>query len=578
MSAPAVSPFMGQGPGARRTSAGALALAVALLFVATNRGAYQGYFSDDDLENLSWPTYVGNDVYARALVSPVFEGFNFRPVGDLYYRSLYRIFHLNYRAYVAVLQLMHIVNAVLLVALLARLGFSAWAAGAGALFFIFHAAALEAYWKPMYVFDVLCCAFCLTACLLYIRGHWILALVPFWLAYKSKEIAIMLPVALLAYEWLLGERKWKRLIPYFAISLSFGLQALWWDVNFPPDNPYALRFRPQALFQTVAAYSSSILFLPFAGFAWLLLPLFLRERRLYLGLILAGSLLFPMLALPGRVESVYWYVPMVGLGMAVAVVASRVPRWAVAAFFVFWLPVNYAVLREKRRSILAIADENRWYTTGLLDYARRVPALKAVVFQGIPAHVQRFGVEAAIHVVFGPGVATAWYLDAGVRTALAQTPMAIVTYYPVERLVRGLLRTSDVPGGQSYVRFEDARQESQLGPGWYERVAGGRESAPKASVALYRPAGASEFELAAAWPPARGPQDATPQITVFENGRSMGTQILPRSAQPSRLHWKLPAGEPGVCDITILTEPARLAPGDARDLGAVVYSAGYVSP
>src|SRR5579863_5888984 len=211
-------------------------LAAALLFFFANRAAYHGYFSDDDLDNLGWPTFVANDVYYRALLTPKLGELNFRPVGDLYYRYLYRAFHLNFPPYVVALQFVHGLNVTLLFLLLRRLDFSTLAAGSGALFYLFHAAVLEIYWKPMYIFDLLCATLCLTTLVLYVEGRWILALASFWLAYKSKEVAVMLPVGLLLWEWLLGRRAWKRLIPYFAISLSFGLQAIWHNRDISPGN------------------------------------------------------------------------------------------------------------------------------------------------------------------------------------------------------------------------------------------------------------------------------------------------------------------------------------------------------
>ena len=107
----------------------------------------------------------------------------------------------------------------------------------------------------------------------------------------------MLPVALLAYEMFLGERKWKRVIPYFVISLSFGIQALWQNRNIPDTNTYAIHLTPDVLWNSVAFYSSAILFLPFAGLALLLLPIFVRDRRLYVGIILMASAFIPLLVL-----------------------------------------------------------------------------------------------------------------------------------------------------------------------------------------------------------------------------------------------------------------------------------------
>src|SRR5260370_31234508 len=96
----------------------------AVLFYVVNRPAYNGYFSDDDFANISWPTEVGSDVYYKALVSPKPDEFNFRPFAYLYYRFMARAFKLHYEPYVAVLQVFHGLNVILLFLLLGRLGFS----------------------------------------------------------------------------------------------------------------------------------------------------------------------------------------------------------------------------------------------------------------------------------------------------------------------------------------------------------------------------------------------------------------------------------------------------------------------
>ena len=537
-------------------------LAAALLFFFANRAAYQGYFSDDDLDNLGWPTFVANNVYYHGLLALKSEATNFRPVGFLYYRYLYRTFHLNFPPYVIALQLVHGLNVTLLFLLLRRLDFSAFAAACGALFYLFHAAVLEIYWKPMYVFDLLCATLCLITLLLYLRGQWILAVATFWLAYKTKEIAVMLPIALASWEWLCGERKWKRLIPFFLISLNFGLQALWLNRTMHQGSPYAMRFSRSFLLDTGAFYSSSIFFVPYAGLTVLLLPIWLRDRRLYVGLICAAALLVPMLVLPGRKESVYWYIPIIGLAIAVAAIASRTPSWAIALFFALWLPWNYIVLREKRRSILALADENRWYTTGLIEYARHVPPLKAVVYEGIPEHMHYWGVNGAIHQAFGQQVDAVWYQDARAPEAMAKVPMAIVSYYPVPRIVKGRLRTRNEL--QSYIRFSDEVPKSQLGAGF--RIDNKSDQSwiqPHAEIVLFRPLGSREFEVLASVP-----AGDRARITAFEDEAALGEQEL-QGSRP--LRWRLPDGASGNKKIVLATE----MPGNSA---IAIQAIGYLEP
>ena len=555
----------------------ALFLAAGTLSFFANRAAYKAYFSDDDLDKMGWPTVLSNGAFVHEILTPKLSEGNVRPVGYLYYRYMGRAFKWNYRPWVIVLQAGHLINVILLFFVLRRFDFSDFAAGVGALFYVFHAALIYIYWQPQYIFEVLACMFCLLTLLLYVRGHWILAIVPFWLAYKSKEIAVTLPVALLAWEWFLGSRKWKRLIPYFLISLNFGLQALVVNQTIAPDAGYALRFDPATLWHTIAFYSSAIVFLPFAGLALLLVPIFTRDRRVWVGLIFMAALFVPMLVLPSRLETVYWYIPMVGLTIAIAALATRVPRWAIALFFLLWFPLNHIMMKPKRSELLAHGDQVRWYTAGLLEFAKHVPPLKAVVFQGTPSFMGAWGIEGAIHQVFGLGIRTAWFKDPQVRKALAEVPMAIVGYYSVTRTVKGLLRERDEL--ESYVRFSDEPPGLQLGGGWYYDDAPFRWIGPKAEVSLRRPAGASEFEIVAIIPPESLQKDGPAKVTVLQDGESLGTQTLsePRT-QPQPLRWKLPDGAPGVHKIAIVTEPVRHGVGDPRDLGIAVSAIGYVSP
>lgn len=547
-------------------------LAAAVLFYFANRAAYKGYFSEDDLDNLSWPTYVGMDVYFHQLLALTFGPDIFRPVGHLYYRYLYRAFYLNYVPYVVAIQLLHGLNVILLFLLLRRLDFSRVAAGAGALFYSFHAAVLEIWWKPMYIFDLLCATLCLISLLLYIRGRWILALLPFWLAYKSKEIAVALPIALLAWEWLLGHRKWKRLIPFFLISLNFGLQALWRNRALDPGNAYALQFSPQLLWHSVVFYSSAIFFGAFAGLGLLLLPIWLRDRRLYFGLIAMVALLGPMIALPGRQESVYLYVPMIGVAVVIACIAAKTPGWAIALLLLLWLPFNYAQVREKRPQILAEGNRDRALMATLYQYASQMRPVRAVVYQNVPDQVRAWGLDGAIAQVFGFPVKAAWSGGPQAKEAMATFPLLVIRFKGPPLTIEGFLRTR--PDVQPYIRSMNFAPESQLLTGWYDQGSELRWIAPRAEAKFYRPAIATQFEIVAGMAQESLDRDGPSQVTLLEDGQALGTEVLTQSAQT--LRWKLPSGNSGDKHITILSKPARRGdPQDPRTLGIAVRAIGY---
>src|SRR6266700_371734 len=215
----------------------ALLLAAAALFLVANRAAYRGYFQDDELNNISWTRDIPAFDYAKAVLTPKFFNNNFRPVGHYYYREMALWFGLDFPKYLPILHLAHVLNIWMVWLLARRLGLGVLAASLGTLFFVFDLAVFEIYWKPMYVFDLFCATFTLASILLYTRRRYVLSSCAFWLAYKSKELAVMIPVVLACYEFWLAERKsWKPLIPFFAVSLSFGLQGVLLNQNV--DNDY----------------------------------------------------------------------------------------------------------------------------------------------------------------------------------------------------------------------------------------------------------------------------------------------------------------------------------------------------
>src|SRR4051794_13125782 len=196
----------------------------AALFLLANLPAYRGYFQDDEIDNLSWTPYLTGLDYLKGAVTPLYQPNNFRPAGHFYFYAVEGFAGLNFPVYVAVIHAIHLLNVWLLWLVTRRLGATPLAAAAACLFFGVHMALFDNFWKPMYVFDVLCAGFSLAALLCWMHGRWVLSFVAFWLAYKSKELAVMLPLLLASYELWFGKRRWKPLVPFFLVSLSFGLQ------------------------------------------------------------------------------------------------------------------------------------------------------------------------------------------------------------------------------------------------------------------------------------------------------------------------------------------------------------------
>ena len=371
-----------------------LFLLLAVVFLALNSGAYQGYFRDDEIDALQWTRWAGSVEYLKAAATPIYYN-SFRAVGFFYFHLLESVFGMDFPKYVAVLHAIHLLNIWLLWMVLRRLGFGAKAAGAGCVFFALHMALFDAVWKPMYVFDVLCGTFCLASLLLWMRGNWILSFVSFWLAYRAKELAVMLPLVLLCYELWLGNRRWARLAPFVAASLSFSVQALLLNPVVDAD-AYVFHFTPAALAATVPFYASRIFLVPYLG---LLLPISQvarGNRRMWFGLAMMGLFFAPLVFLPGRVFSAYCYVPFTGLAVSLASLVESSNPAVVAAFFLLWMPLDLQWLRTQRNDTLRQDGEIREWAATVGRFTRSGPQVNGYVYRGMPEGFNAFGVSATV--------------------------------------------------------------------------------------------------------------------------------------------------------------------------------------
>ena len=401
--------------------------AFATLFLTVNRDAYRGYFQDDEIDNLSWTPYLGPLDFLKGAATPRFQANNFRPVGHYYFHAVEEIAGLRFPVYVAVLHAFHLLNVWLLWLVARRLGAAPVAAAAACLFFGLHMALFDDFWKPMYVFDVLCATFCLVSLWCYATERWILSFAAFWLAYKSKELAVMLPAVLLVFEVWFGKRRWKPLAPFFLTSLSFGVQGMLRNPNH--DNDYTFRFTAAALSKTSVFYAGRIFLIPYLGFVTPAFALLARNRRTWFGLATMGLFLFPMLFLPGRVFSAYCYLPFVGLAIAITGLADVASPAGLGLFLALWLPMDIHELRLRRRETLANDGEVRAWMNTVRGFAAGKERVDAFVFSGTPAGFHQWGVEGALKYFYERNDLTVKYLGETDTAALMQSKrVALLTW------------------------------------------------------------------------------------------------------------------------------------------------------
>jgi hypothetical protein len=420
-----------------------LFVAFAALFLTVNRDAYRGYFQDDEIANLSWTPDLTPLEFLQGVATPRFQPNNFRPVGHYYFHAVEQVAGLDFPVYVAVLHAFHLLNVWLLWLVMRRLGAAPFAAAAACLFFGLHMALFDCFWKPMYVFDVLCATFCLFSLWCYASGRWVLSFAAFWLAYKSKELAVMLPVVLGAFEIWFGRRRWKPLVPFFLASLSFGVQGILGNPN--KDNDYTFRFTASALAQTSVFYAGRVFLVPYLGFVAPALAFLARNRRTWFGLAAMGLFLLPVLFLPGRMFSAYCYLPFAGLAIALTGLAEGASPAVLALFLALWLPMDFHELRLRRRETLANADEVRTWMSGVRRFAAGAERVDAFVFSGTPAGFQDWGVVGALRYFYGRGDLTVKEAgDAGAAALMATSRVAFLKWDAGRKRLDIVLRG---PGG-----------------------------------------------------------------------------------------------------------------------------------
>jgi hypothetical protein len=202
------------GPGTRlRPACAALFILLTVAyFIFLTRHGLRLPFAADDLMNLDlhWRYGPWRLFYSNFLLWHDFS----RPMGGFFYVPIYHFFGLNPVAYHAALLPLLLLLAGLAYGLARTLGATALEAWLAALIMSCHAGLAFLYFETKYIYDVLCAIFYAGALICYARarsrGRLLRAretavfFVLFLCALNSKEMAVTLPVMLLAYEWLYG--------------------------------------------------------------------------------------------------------------------------------------------------------------------------------------------------------------------------------------------------------------------------------------------------------------------------------------------------------------------------------------
>lgn len=324
----------------RKPSAVIFLVAVAVLFLVSNRRALSGYFLPEEIDRLALCATTPARLPVFRVVNPFPLGAEQRAFEDLVLLAWIRLWKLDFRWYAGLLEALHLAGLALLWASARRLGAHFAAAAAGVLSFAILPLVLDAFWRPMWLGQLLCGVLLLASFAAYTRAREGWSLVAFWLAVKCANIALVLPLALAAADLTTGRRDWRRLAPFIAIACGFGIQLLVLNPVEPQSTAVALH----------------------------------------------GAEFYPLLALA-------W--------VFLAASFNRIRWFALAACLILWLPWSYRHLSIYRAATLARTRDARPYFTSLAAQSRLLGSVDFLLLEELPPSVPDWSVARAVHLLTG---------------------------------------------------------------------------------------------------------------------------------------------------------------------------------
>ncbi len=284
----------------------------------------------DEISNLHM--YLGGLSWHFATILPHFA-YNDRPVGFALERWWFELFGFNYRPQLLCFLSIHFANLLLGFFLMRRMGASALATLGALCAFATLSPTAQTVTYLGAIFDVLCLFLLLSSTLAFLSkkpGTAALSALLFFLALRTKEFAIVLPILLLAiaYHEKTLRRLWIHLSIWAVFLIQYALLIRRMIPSTPAGNPYTIHADPRTIL-TSFLYFTSLIFHeeahPRRAAAILLVVVAIAAYALYrrrgwiLWTLAAYALtLLPVAIIPGNRAEFYVYAPAMFLLFAAA--------------------------------------------------------------------------------------------------------------------------------------------------------------------------------------------------------------------------------------------------------------------
>jgi hypothetical protein len=430
-------------------------LALWVLFLFCLPSYWNSYFYYDDFNCFYLAQREGGLSLLGQVLNP-FSGY-FRPFYMLVYWGFWKVFFFNPLPFHLCSWALHLVNLVLIFRLLRASSGSAYAAGLMGLLYAYQLTFREIFFNFTCLGEPLCALLMLAGLHLYFfrRETWhglIGCSLLYFLALKTKEMAVTLPALLFLFELAMGRKSLPGLLPgakshyrqeawnwlrivaarlvvpilltilYLAIKIPDMGRLVSEAMPYSPSHPYFLDFSPGSVLKGYAWYWNVLLGWNFKPVVWLLFWLgmagwlFWRNNRwglFWLGFIFVAFV--PVIGMVNRRLPYYWYIPFLG----VAGMGSQLIAWlqvkigdALSARFMKGVEVliffgvgvyqwqhQEAITRVQMIWVHGLTAENRRFVQ-TFQTLPSPPHGSHVYFESVPRYFDSTAARSAVQVLF----------------------------------------------------------------------------------------------------------------------------------------------------------------------------------
>ncbi len=426
-----------------------------ILFLLCLPPYWHSYFYYDDFNCF----YLAQQAGGGSILGHVLNPFSnyFRPLYMLFYWVFWKFFFFTALPYHIFCWSLHLANLALIFWLLRIVSGSAYAAGLMAILYSYQLTFREIYFNFACLGEPLCALLMLAGLLLYIfkresMAGWLGCCLFFFLALKTKEMAVTLPVILCLYEIMakgenlyglrpradVSRRReallWLRglgirlsipivlTVLYLAIKVHDMGRLVSESAPYSKTHPYFLDFSADSLLNGYAWYWNVLLGWQLDRAAWLILWLglagWLLWRRNRWGLFWLAFIFvsfLPVIGMVNRRLPYYWYIPFLGVAGLGSLLVARLHEWMerkiprrfrVAMGVWFFLALSFfqwhhqnIITRNQMIWVNGVTAENRRFVQ-TLQALPVPPGGSQIYFESVPRYFDRTSARSSVQVLF----------------------------------------------------------------------------------------------------------------------------------------------------------------------------------